>query len=109
VNPSTLFRMNAPLRIVEGGGWIAVQTFGRSRARLFGLLTSMHLPISAGALVACEEGWPVQPGSFEWFCAGALVMQLVLAALALFFLINEKPRMMTEQRRSPDYDMRKLY
>jgi hypothetical protein len=51
----------------------------------------------------------VQPGSFEWFCAGALVLQLVLAALALLFLINEKPRMMTEQRRNPDYDMRKLY
>jgi hypothetical protein len=101
--------MNLHSHIVEGGGWITLQTVGRKRARLFGLLTGMYLPISAGALAAYAEGWPVQTGSFEWFCAGALVVQLVLAAMALFCLINEKPRTMTEHRRSPDYDMRKLY
>lgn len=101
--------MKSSVQIVEGGGWITRQTFGRPRARFFGFLSVVWLLVSFYASFPFLDGWPESFGYLEWLCAALYLPQPVFIILAGFFLLTEQPRTITEQRPNPDHDIRKLY
>ena len=101
--------MRSSIQIVEGGGWITLQTVGRPRARFFGFLSVIWLGASLCASFPFWDGWPESFGYLEWLCGALLVPQPVLVVVAVVFLVAEQPRTIVQQRRNPDYDIRKLY
>jgi hypothetical protein len=92
--------------IIAGGGWIAVATTGKKRARFFGFLAAAWTPVSAFASLPFFEG--VTP-SYESTCAALLAIQALLVILALVHSMVEKPKPIISCRRDPGYDLRKLY
>ena len=94
---------------VEGGGWITRQTVGRPKARFFGFLSLIWVPVSIWASLPFWDGWPQPFGYLEWLCSALLASHPVFVVLAILFLFTEQPRTITQERRNPDCDLRKLY
>ena len=101
--------MKPATHIVEGGGWVTHQTMGKPKARACGFLSVAWLAVSLGASVPFWDGWPQAFGWLEWTCSALVLPLPILVALTLIFWRVEKPRAITEHRRNPDYDVRKLY
>jgi hypothetical protein len=101
--------MKSSIQIVEGGGWITRQTVGRPRARFFGFLSLIWLGVSFCASFPFWDGWPESFGYLELLCSALLIPQPVFGVVAVVFLLTEQPSTIVEQRRNPDYDIRKLY
>lgn len=101
--------MKSSIPIVEGGGWITLQTTSRPRARFFGFVSVIWLPVSACASSVFWDGWPSSWGYLEVLGIALLVVQAALAILAVAFFLTERPRTRIEPQRDPRRDVRKLY
>jgi len=101
--------MKSESQIVQGGGWVTTLSVGRPRARFFGFLSLIWLAVSIWASFPFWHGWPQSFGYWEWLCSALLVAQPVFIILFAIFLLNEQPRIITEQNSNSQYDPRKLY
>ena len=86
-----------------------METCRKPRARFWTKAAIAWLPVSIGSLVVFWDGWPVSFGSAEWVCSGLIGMHGLLMITAGVVAWREKPTAVTETRRDPNYDLRKLY
>lgn len=98
---------SASMSIIHGGGHIARQKVIRPKARLFGFLSVIWLPLTAiGSMVWWTIGADQLPAAawLPWLCGLIIALQPVFIALSLAFLFFERPRRVTvmEQYRPPN-------
>ncbi|MCZ7638491.1 MAG: hypothetical protein M5U12_22045 [Verrucomicrobia bacterium] len=84
--------MKSSIQIVQGGGWITHQTFGRPRARFFGSLSIVWLSVSLCAGLRFWDGIPESLDYLEWLCVALIAPEPVFVVLAIGFLLTERPR-----------------
>ena len=84
-------------------------TTRRRKARFFSLLSCLWLLVSVGASFPFWNGWPESFSDLEWFCTMLIVLEPVFIVLAVVSRFTERPRIIREMRRNPDYDVRKFH
>ena len=81
----------------------------RLRARTFGFVSVIWVGVSVFAAVPLFGERPEVFGAAEWLCVSAMLPLPIFVSIAVAFLLTEKPRIVSEERPNPDFDIRKLY
>jgi len=101
--------MEKVLEIVDGGGWVVRKIVGRPKTRLFLVLSAIWLTVFVPASFPFLDGWPESFSEVEFLAILLLAPHPIFIFLALFHWRTERPCIIEEHLRNPDYDPKNLY
>lgn len=101
--------VSAPVRIVEGGGWIRKDAPVKLKMICSSLLTLACIPLSILAVCHLKGNSDEQFSAIDVLAWSSIAAQVILLGAAFGFWLLEIPTKVSYKKRNPEYSIRNLH